>query len=161
MPVLSYVYERFNVDQCHAYLSLKVTKSVRCFSCKTRDFCTDACGSCVGQRASGKAVGRLRPTMRGSQRRWRLATRPTPQRGRRGLGRWHSQGKRRKGQAVLAAGLRSQGPLERERPDPLGSTANDVGTLPSSMSSARVIPSLDSIPSSSPMRGGRVPHTKG
>jgi hypothetical protein len=87
--------------------------------------------------------------------------RPIPQRGRLGLGRWHSQGKRRKGQAVLAACLRSQVPLGRESPDPLGSTATVVGTILSSASSARVIPSLESIPSSSKMGGGRVPQTKG
>ena len=74
---------------------------------------------------------------------------PTPQRGRLGLGRWHSQGKRRKGQVVLAACLRSQGPLGCESPDPLGSIVNVGGAILSSASSVRVIRSLERIPSSS------------
>jgi hypothetical protein len=121
----------------------------------------DACGGRVSQRASGEAVGMIRSTVRGSLLRRRLATRPTPQRGRLGLGRWHSQGKRRKGQAVLEAWLRSQGPLGRESPAPLRSTATVAGTIRSSASSARVRPSLESIPSSSTMGGGHVPQTQG
>jgi hypothetical protein len=133
------------------YLSHKGSpmKSKCSFLCETRDFCTDECGGCVGHRASGEAVGLIRSTVRGSLLRWRLSMRPIPQRGRLGLGRWHSQGKRRKGQAVLAAGLRSQVPLGRASPDSLGATANVGGTILSSASSVRVIRSLESIPASS------------
>jgi hypothetical protein len=114
--------------------------------CENGDFCTDACGGCVGYRASGEAVGLIRSIVRGPPAPHEATDALTPQRGRFGLGPWHSQGKRRKGQAVLAACLRSQGPLGRESPNPLGSTANVGGTMLSSASRARVIRSFERIP---------------
>jgi hypothetical protein len=56
--------------------TLEPNKSLHALWCETRDFCTDACGGCVGHRASGEAVGLIRSTVRGNLLRTRLATRP-------------------------------------------------------------------------------------
>ncbi len=82
--------------------------------------------------------------------RWRSTT----QRGRRGRGRWHSQGKRRKGHAVLDAWLTSQVDVGRDRRDTLLSAANAAGTVLSSASSAKVMPILYITPDSFPREDG-------
>jgi hypothetical protein len=84
----------------------------------------------------------------------RREVRPTTQRGRRGRGGWHSQGKRRKGHAVLEAWRTSPMALGCDRPDTPRSTAHAAGTPLSSASSTKEMPSLYIAPSPCQMGDG-------